>query len=302
MKRKNLYRRILCLSGIVCITCVLGFAGCGKKKELKYGKIPGTATGEIDLSKEEAKVEVDNILAPVGSDIDYTSGIEVIGGEDDDYSVKVNATNVKNDTPGTYTVGYTVDSNGKTYTSNVKVTITDDKSVEKGTVAQNVVSSNKGENVGVNTGQNTSGTTNSGANQTGNSGSADSGNSSGSQQGSNESQTVPSNQGGSDAGQTAPANPDNNTGSATQATTEKVLIPGKNPATIKNAKLDNAVIELLSGDVVTISCTTKKYIVATRTDESIVKKNGHNYSVSKLVVVFNTGAERTIETIEKKID
>ena len=87
-----------------------------------------------------------------------------------------------------------------------------------------------------------------------------------------------------------------------ETTTERVLITGSNKATIKNKNLENAVIELLSGDVVTISCSTKKYIVATRTDESVVIKNGHNYSVSKLVVVFNTGEERTLETIEKKID
>ena len=51
-----------------------------------------------------------------------------------------------------------------------------------------------------------------------------------------------------------------------------------------------------------ISCSTNKYIISTRTDESTVQKNGHNYKVTKLIVLFNTGAEQTLETVEKKID
>lgn len=288
MKKKFLY-----LSVAICLTCTLGFSGCGKKKKITYGDVPGVATGKIDLSKEKAEIELENIIAPVGSDIDYTSGVEVVGGEDGDYSVKVNSTNVKNDTPGTYTVGYTVTSEGKTYTSNVKVTITDDESVKTGTVKQNIISSSTGETVAVNNNQSAEGSGNSNQTSLGNSNS------------NQEAQTTtPAGSGGSSTQTTTPAQTakPSQTTTPAQTTTEKVLITGKNQATIKNSNLDNAVIELLSGDVVTISCTTKKYIVATRTDESVVEKNGQNYAVSKLVVVFNTGAERTLETIEKKID
>lgn len=266
MKKKVLY-----LSVAIGLICVFGFTGCGKKKKITYGDIAGVATGKIDLSKDEPDIDVDNILVPVGSDIDYTSGVEVVG-DDKDYSVKVNATNVKNDKPGTYTVGYEVTSGGKTYTSNVKVTVTDDKSVEKGTVKNEIISSSTTENIIIDS---------NGQSQVEN---------------------------GDTGLVTQPTKVPSANTSATeevtqqQTTTERELITGKNPSTVQNAKLDNAVIELLSGDVVTISCTTKKYIVATRTDESVVNKNGSNYAMSKLVVVFNTGEERTLETIEKKID
>ena len=281
-------KKYLCLTLIVCLAGAICIVGCGKKKKITYGDTPGVATGTIDLSGDDAKIDVENIIAPVGSDIDYTAGIEVVGEEDDDYSVKVNATNVKNDTPGTYTVGYTVTSNGKTQTSNVKVTITEDESVKKEDVSQNIVSSNKGETVAIdNSSNNSSNEGNSNSNISNNNETTTTHNS--------ENETTKNNS------NTQKPNKEETT-TKQETTTEKVLITGSNKATIKNKNLENAVIELLSGDVVTISCSTKKYIVATRTDESVVIKNGHNYSVAKLVVVFNTGEERTLETIEKKID
>ena len=286
-------KKYLCLTLVVCLVGAVCVVGCGKKKKITYGDTPGVASGTIDLTGDDAEIEVENIIAPVGSDIDYTAGIEVVGDEDDDYSVKVNATNVKNDTPGTYTVGYTVTSNGKTQTSNVKVTITEDESVKKEDVSQNIVSSNKGETVIVDN-------SNSSNSNVGNSNSNNQNSTPDNNLSNNETTTIPN---------TEKETTNNNSNSSNtqkpnneETTTERVLITGSNKATIKNKNLENAVIELLSGDVVTISCSTKKYIVATRTDESVVIKNGHNYSVSKLVVVFNTGEERTLETIEKKID
>lgn len=297
-------KKYLCLTLAICLVGAICIVGCGKKKKMTYGDTPGVASGTIDLSGDDTKIDVENIIAPVGSDIDYTAGIEVVGEEGDDYSVKVNATNVKNDTPGTYNVGYTVTSNGKTQTSNVKVTITEDESVKKDEVSQNIISSNKGETIVVdNVGGNSSTVGSSNNNSSSNNqSSADLNNNSNNNLNNNETTTINNNKSENETTK------NNSTSSSAQkpnkeeTTTEKVLITGSNKATIKNKNLENAVIELLSGDVVTISCSTKKYIVATRTDESIVIKNGHNYSVSKLVVVFNTGEERTLETIEKKID
>ena len=61
-------------------------------------------------------------------------------------------------------------------------------------------------------------------------------------------------------------------------------------------------IELLSGSVVKIKCTSSKYIVSTHTELSTAEKNGVNYNVYKLVVTYNTGAQQVLETYEEKIN
>lgn len=67
-------------------------------------------------------------------------------------------------------------------------------------------------------------------------------------------------------------------------------------------KAQTAKIELLSGKIAQIKCTTERYIVSTRTDSYNVVKNKKKYNVKKLIVVFNTGEEQVLETIQKKID
>lgn len=265
---------------------LLCFTGCGKKKKISYGDMPGVASGTIDLSGEDAKINIDNIISPLGSDIDYTSGIDMIG-NDGDYSVEVNASNVKYDMPGTYTVGYKVKSGSETYTSNVKVTISEDESLKVQKPSQNIISSQTGETVNF-AGEGSQGNGSEGVQENNQINVPNTPDNSGAQNtpGNQDSSNPPDNQGG----QTNPTEP------------TKVLITDGNAPTYKNKAIQNAVIELLSGDVVTIGCSTNKYIIATRTDESVVEKNGHRYQVSKLVIVFNTGDERTLETIEKKID
>lgn len=273
-KKRNL---IFIIGTLLFLLC---FTGCGKKKKISYGDMPGVASGTIDLSGEDAKINIDNIISPLGSDIDYTSGIDMLG-TDGDYSVEVNASNVKYDKPGTYTVGYKVKSGNETYTSNVKVTISDDESLTVQKPSQNVISSQTGENVNI----------------TGGNSEVSQGNENAGEPGNNQTNvpSVPDNPG-------APNEPGNQDSSNQLEEPSKELITDSNSPTYKNKSIQNAVIELLSGDVVTISCSTNKYIIATRTDESVVEKKGQRYRVSKLVIVFNTGDERTLETIEKKID
>lgn len=61
-------------------------------------------------------------------------------------------------------------------------------------------------------------------------------------------------------------------------------------------KAQTAEIELMSGKVVKIPCTTQRYIVSTQTDSSVVVKKKQKYTVKKLIVVFNTGEEQVLET------
>lgn len=250
--RNEIFSRKWIVCSAVIITAVCLLSGCGKEKKISYGKEPGAATGTVDFTKDKADIKIDNIISPIGADIDYTSMLDLLKGEED-YSVQVNASGVRNDKPGTYNVEYKFKYGDDTYTDNIKVTITDDESVTIGTGSQDQIISNE---TGI------SGDVNSGGND---------------------------NTGGSG-------------GSVKQETTKKELITDPANSAWKDSNIPNAVIELLSGDVITISCSTSKYITATRTDVSKIKRNGHQYNVSKLVIIFNTGTEQVLETIEKKID
>lgn len=279
------------LTKIICVASALvlvigSMTACGKKKKISYGDTEGVVTGSLDINDSGVKFNLDNVIAPAGSDIDYTSGIKT-SGETDDYSLEVNAVNVRNDKPGTYTANYTVKSGGSTYTDSIKVTISDNgKNAQEAENHGNSDSENgQAGNSAANAGDINSGS-NSGNNGAGSGNTSNNGNAS-------------NNNGNSNSGNNS--NSESNGGGQTKPTAPKELITDGSK-TYRVSKIPNATIELLSGDVVTISCSTNKYIVSTRTDESTVQKNGHNYKVTKLIVLFNTGAEQTLETVEKKID
>lgn len=277
--------KIICVAGAL-VLVIGSMTACGKKKKISYGDTEGVVTGSLDINDSGVKFNLDNVIAPAGSDIDYTSGIKT-SGETDDYSLEVNAVNVRNDKPGTYTANYTVKSGGGTYTDSIKVTISDNgKNAQEAENHGNSDSENgQAGNSAANAGDINSGS-NSGNNGAGGGNTSNNGNAS-------------NNNGNSNSGNNS--NSESNGGSQTKPTAPKELITDGSK-TYRVSKIPNATIELLSGDVVTISCSTNKYIVSTRTDESTVQKNGHNYKVTKLIVLFNTGVEQTLETVEKKID
>ena len=286
LKKLNIrLTKIICVAGAL-VLVIGSMNACGKKKKISYGDTEGVVTGSLDINDSGVKFNLDNVIAPAGSDIDYTSGIKT-SGETDDYSLEVNAVNVRNDKPGTYTANYTVKSGGSTYTDSIKVTISDNgKNAQEAENHGNSDSENgQAGNSAANAGDINSGS-NSGNNGAGGGNTSNNGNAS-------------NNNGNSNSGNNS--NSESNGGGQTKPTAPKELITDGSK-TYRVSKIPNATIELLSGDVVTISCSTNKYIVSTRTDESTVQKNGHNYKVTKLIVLFNTGAEQTLETVEKKID
>lgn len=301
MKKSNIrLTKILCVAGAL-VLATGSITACGKKKKISYGDTKGVVTGSLDINDNGVKFNLDNVIAPAGSDIDYTSGIKT-SGETDDYSLEVNATNVRNDKPGTYTANYTVKSGGGTYTDSIKVTISDNGKNTQEAENQGISGSENGQsdNSDANTGDMNS--DNNGGSASDNNGSAvnNGGGNNGAGGGNNSNNgNASNNNGNSNSGNNS--NSGSNGGSQTKPTAPRELITdgSKNYGV---SKIPNATIELLSGDVVTISCSTNKYIVSTRTDESTIQKNGHNYKVTKLIVLFNTGAEQTLETIEKKID
>ena len=292
LKKLNIrLTKIICVAGAL-VLVIGSMTACGKKKKISYGDTEGVVTGSLDINDSGVKFNLDNVIAPAGSDIDYTSGIKT-SGETDDYSLEVNAVNVRNDKPGTYTANYTVKSGGSTYTDSIKVTISDNgKNAQEAENhgngdSENGQAGNSAANAGdINSGSNSGNNGAGGGNTSNNGNTSDNGNTS-------------NNNGNSNSGNNS--NSESNGGSQTKPTAPKELITDGSK-TYRVSKIPNATIELLSGDVVTISCSTNKYIVSTRTDESTVQKNGHNYKVTKLIVLFNTGAEQTLETVEKKID
>ena len=293
LKKLNIrLTKIICVAGAL-VLVIGSMTACGKKKKISYGDTEGVVTGSLDINDSGVKFNLDNVIAPAGSDIDYTSGIKT-SGETDDYSLEVNAVNVRNDKPGTYTANYTVKSGGSTYTDSIKVTISDNgKNAQEAENHGNSDSENgQAGNSAANAGDINSGS-NSGNNGAGSVNTSNNGNTS------NNNGNTSNNNGNSNSGNNS--NSESNGGSQTKPTAPKELITDGSK-TYRVSKIPNATIELLSGDVVTISCSTNKYIVSTRTDESTVQKNGHNYKVTKLIVLFNTGVEQTLETVEKKID
>ena len=282
MKKKILSICKVTLSALMCLALL---SGCGEKKtKLKYGDTKGVVSGSVIFSEEGAELKLENVMADLNSDIDYTSGIEVQG--EGDYSLDVNASNVKYDTPGTYTATYTLKSGDNTYSKNVKVTINKSGGERVADSGDNYVNNSSGD--GIQTGdQGSTGGDNTGA-QINNSNQGDGGNASGNS--------------GNASGNSGNASGNSGTASDNTPTAPKELITEKGGVTYKNVSIGNSSIELLSGNVVTIKCSTNNYIVETKTVESEVTKSGHKYKVTKLVVVFNTGKEQTVETIEKRID
>ena len=258
-------RPLICAAATIMAVCMM--YGCGKEKKISYGKEPGVATGTVDFSKDKPEINIDNIISPIGTDIDYTSMLDFAKG-DEDYSVQVNASGVKYDKPGTYNVEYKFKYGDSTYTDNVKVTITDDENITVGAVNQDqIISSQPGVPSEISPG-------NSGNGQPGETGQNPGG--------------QPGQSGEQEPGGIQPE----------QGTTRRELITDPDNQLWQDSDIPNAVIELLSGDVVTISCSTSKYIVATRTDKNNIMRNGQLYERKKLVVEFNTGATQVLETVE----
>ena len=312
---------------LVCLlVLMLVIVSCGKKeKKLQYGPVYGVATGTADFTVEPPDIQLDNIMAPVGAEIDYTSKLVIKKG-DDVFSVTVNASQVRTQEPGTYQVEYKFQYGTGVYTEFIKVTITDDENVtisdgesqmmwEKGHefVVNNVTTgesnnggNSTGDNIGndVTTGNNTGNTAGNGTN-TGNNNGADTGNNTGANVGNNNGANTGNNTGNNNGNGTGQGNvnPGETTpGGESQPTSKKELITEAGQGVWKDSDIPNAVIELLSGDVVTIRCSTSRYIVATRTDTTTVERDGARYQVSRLVIIFNNGTEQTLETIEKRID
>ncbi len=306
---------------------------------IEYSNIMGIAEGTADFkSTDSPEINIKDIKSYVGQEIDYSSGIDVKNVENfDDFQMWVDATGVDIYTAGRYTATYQFVFGEKTLEKTIGITVLDREEVSGGLSAENQgnASNNNGdsnqgssgiENTGESGNNQNSGnppvenqgnvSENNGDNSSSNQGPSDE-NHAGVPNGgsSGENNTGSSNNGSSGENNIGSSNNassgENNTGSSnngssgennTEASTEhREIVTSSQSATKKPSTIGYTNIELLSGKFVKLKCTSARYIVSTRTDESQTVKNDRTYQVSKLVITFNTGEERVLETVEKAI-
>lgn len=306
---------------------------------IEYSNIMGIAEGTADFkSTDSPEINIKDIKSYVGQEIDYSSGIDVKNVENfDDFQMWVDATGVDIYTAGRYTATYQFVFGEKTLEKTIGITVLDREEVSGGLSAENQgnASNNNGDsnqgssgidNTGESGNNQNSGnppvenqgnvSENNGDNSSSNQGPSDE-NHAGVPNGgsSGENNTGSSNNGSSGENNIGSSNNassgENNTGSSnngssgennTEASTEhREIVTSSQSATKKPSTIGYTNIELLSGKFVKLKCTSARYIVSTRTDESQTVKNDRTYQVSKLVITFNTGEERVLETVEKAI-
>lgn len=314
------------------LLCTLTFAmfgcSCGKEEEkIEYGEKEAVAEGTVNLSGKEPKISISNIKAKVGSQIDYLSNVIVENEEDyEDLEVWVNESAVDIYEPGDYIAIYTFKYDGKSIEHKITVTIWADESEESasdteesatdnsseqattsstGSVTQNTTSSTENNEVVQNTSKNetttkpTSNTTTTSKNTSTSTTTKNNTTTTTTKNSTTTSTTKNNTTTSTSKSNTTTTTTKKPTSNTTTATTKRQMITTSG-LTTEAQNIGYSYIELLSGSVVSIKTTTAKYIVSTRTDVSYTTKNNVKYKVSKLIITYNTGDERTLETVEEK--
>lgn len=311
--------RKLILAVLVGIMTISLFACKDKVEKIEYNKEEGVAAGTVELTGKDPKISISNIKAKKGTDIDYLTGV-VIEDEDqfDDLRVWVDASGVDIYEPGNYKAKYTFEYDGKSIKHEIIVTIIDEEAEESAgeiSSTEQIVASGDGNNVGENqttTRQDTVGnepestTKDNVVEKPTQTTLKDNVVDKPTQTTSKDNvvdkptQTTSKDNVVDKPTQTTTKEQETTTKDSTTTTTKKELITTTGNETTKVQNIGYAYIELLSGSTVSIKTTTAKYIVSTRTDISYKTKNGAEYKVSKLIITYNTGEERTLETVEEK--
>lgn len=325
--------------GIICAAAmVVMLTGCREDErntlpvDIEYSQEKGTVSGKADFSGETPNIVLSDIVAYIGKDIDYSSGVEVTNTESfEEFQMWVDSSQVDIYTAGTYQAVYKFIYDGKTIEKTISVTMVEDNrepSGESGEQSQNNggnTGNNSGGNGNSQNGGNTGTEGNNNNNETGsnngNGNSSENNNNGGS--GSNDSSVIQqtttgssgnnggssnggsnggNSNGGSSSGGNNGSSGSNGGSQATdkEETTRRQIVTSSNSDKTKPYTIGYMDIELLSGSTVKIKCTSSKYIVSTRTDTSFITKNGVKYKVYKLVITYNTGAEQALESYEEK--
>lgn len=301
-------KRLIKKSFAVLSVAALVLAGCGKE-DTQYGNEIGTVDGKINFDGTEPEIVLSNIKSYVGEEIDFLSGIEV-GNIDENKDVEtwVDSSLVDIFTPGDYKATYTIKYEGKEYTKDIVVTIiTKENSGESnGTPKDNSQETTANGNENVPNGNGSQNNTNT---PDGNDSQSNTNTPNGN--GSQDTTSKP-NSGNQSDNKPQPTTKNTNqpttkntnqttTKNTNQTTAKRQIVTSSGNATTAYQELGYYSIELLSGKTVKLKGSTSKYIVSTHTDISYVTKNNNKYKVSKLIVNFNDGTSRVLETVEEKV-
>lgn len=321
-------KRLIKKSFTVLSIAALVLAGCGKE-DTQYGNEIGTVDGKINFDGTEPEIALSNIKSYVGEEIDFLSGIEVGNiDENKDMETWVDSSLVDIFTPGDYKATYTIKYEGKEYTKDIVVTIiakensgesnavskdnsqettaNGNESVPNGNGSQNNTNTPDGNGSQSNTNTpNGNGSQSNTNTPNGNSGQNNTNipNGNGSQNNTNTSNGNGSQNTTSkpNSGNQSNNKPQPTTKNTNQTTAKRQIVTSSGNATTAYQELGYYSIELLSGKTVKLKGSTSKYIVSTHTDISYVTKNNNKYKVSKLIVNFNDGTSRVLETVEEKV-
>lgn len=311
-------KRLIKKSFAVLFVAALVLAGCGKE-DTQYGNEIGTVDGKINFDGIEPEIALSNIKSYVGEEIDFLSGIEVDNiDENKDMETWVDSSLVDIFTPGDYKATYTIKYKGKEYTKDIVVTIIakENSGESNGTPKdnsqettangnENVPNGNGGQQANINTpdnngGQNNANTSNGndGQNNTNTPNGNGSQSNTNTPNGNSSQNTTSKPNSGNQSNNNKPQQTTKNTN---QTTAKRQIVTSSGNATTAYQELGYYSIELLSGKTVKLKGSTSKYIVSTHTDISYVTKNNNKYKVSKLIVNFNDGTSRVLETVEEKV-
>lgn len=293
-------KRLIKKSFAVLSVAALVLAGCGKE-DTQYGNEIGTVDGKINFDGTEPEIVLSNIKSYVGEEIDFLSGIEVGNiDENKDMETWVDSSLVDIFTPGDYKVTYTIKYEGKEYTKDIVVTIIakENSGESNGTPKDNSQETTANGNENVPNGNGSQNNTNT---PDGNDSQSNTNTPNGN--GSQDTTSKP-NSGNQSDNKPQPTTKNTNqptTKNTNQTTAKRQIVTSSGNATTAYQELGYYSIELLSGKTVKLKGSTSKYIVSTHTDISYVTKNNNKYKVSKLIVNFNDGTSRVLETVEEKV-
>lgn len=301
------------------------------KMSVSYGPEVGFADGNVNLSSDNPVINISDIKAEVGMNIDYLSGVTVENEADfPDLEIWVDASLVDIFTPGDYKAVYTFVYNGQSVSKEITVTLEETEQSASDAASNNANDSNSDNTNKPDNNTSESETTSGGSNDKT---TVDTYNS---ETDNNQSTVKPTNNnnttGNNNSSITKPTETTSHNDKVTQPTSN-VTQPTSNitrpPATSQSGttkpsqtstkptttrhiittagaateskNIGNYTIELLSGKNITIKNTTAKYIVSTRTDVTTLEENGKTYRISKLIITYNTGFEQILETVKERI-
>lgn len=255
-----------CLAGVLLVGALL--SGCGKKGEDNKGSYSPNTNGNISVTTAENGpiVNINNIIAYVGDTIDYMASIQSVENMELEKSmIYIDSSGVDTSTPGTYTATYSFDYMGTTVSRMITVTIEPNPKKEVETSISEEITQEETEETSASKGEEETPSTK------------------------GEDNTIESTSGKD--GQTADETSSDNSAGAVTATLD----------TLEEQDIPDASITLSNGAIVTIKCTSSRYIVETFTDETYYDENGFTYLKSELKVAFNTGDIQVVETVITRV-